>query len=69
MPGLDAALADWQVFFAGQLGAGATLVGLLFVGLSLNLARILAAPERLVEALRGCSADRLFRRGTGKRKE
>jgi hypothetical protein len=44
MPGLDAALADWQVFFAGQLGAGATLVGLLFVGLSLNLARILAAP-------------------------
>jgi hypothetical protein len=42
MSGFDAELAAWQPFFAGQLGAGATLLGLLFVGLSLNLARILA---------------------------
>jgi len=45
MSDFDAAMADWQLFFAGQLGAGATLLGLLFVGLSLNLARILATPS------------------------
>ena len=33
---------SWQAFFGAQLGAGATLLGLLFVGLSLNLPRILA---------------------------
>jgi hypothetical protein len=38
----DTKLAAWQPSFAGQLGAGATLLGLLFVGLSLNLARSLA---------------------------
>jgi modulator of FtsH protease len=38
-------LAAWQPFFAAQLGAGAALLGLLFVGLSLNLSRILAAPS------------------------
>lgn len=40
----DATLAAWQPFFAGQLAAGATFLGLIFVGLSLNLARILAEP-------------------------
>jgi modulator of FtsH protease len=38
-------LAAWQPFFAAQLGAGAALLGLLFVGLSLNLTRILAIPS------------------------
>ncbi len=38
-------LATWQPFFAAQLGAGAALLGLLFVGLSLNLGRILANPS------------------------
>ncbi len=37
-------LADWEGFFAAQLGAGATLLGLLFVGLSINLDKILKAP-------------------------
>ena len=47
-------LADWQPFFAALLGAGATLLGLLFVGLSLNLARIVATtslPRRAEIAL------------------
>jgi hypothetical protein len=37
-------LADWEDFFAAQLGAAATLLGLLFVGLSINLQKILSAP-------------------------
>lgn len=37
------ALADWETFFAAQVGAAAALAGLLFVGVSLNLAKILAA--------------------------
>ncbi|HET7715330.1 MAG TPA: hypothetical protein VFK86_06855 [Bauldia sp.] len=37
------ALADWETFFAAQAGASAALAGLLFVGVSLNLAKILAA--------------------------
>ena len=39
------AFGSWQAFFGAQLGAGATLLGLLFVGLSLNLPRILAYPS------------------------
>ncbi len=38
-------LADWGDFFAAQLGAAAALLGLLFVGLSLNLEKILKFPE------------------------
>jgi len=48
------ALADWEAFFAAQLGASATLAGLLFVGISLNLAKILSAaflPMRALLAL------------------
>ena len=47
-------LADWGDFFAAQLGAAAALLGLLFVGLSLNLAKILenpALPNRALLAL------------------
>lgn len=35
------AVAAWADFFAAQVGAAAALAGLLFVGLSLNLTRIL----------------------------
>jgi hypothetical protein len=38
------ALADWETFYAAQVGAAAALAGLLFVGISLNLNKILAAP-------------------------
>jgi hypothetical protein len=44
-------LDAWQPFFAAQLGAAATLVGLLFVGLSLNLTRILTYPALPTRAL------------------
>ena len=48
------AICDWAVFFTAQLGAAATLGGLIFVGLSLNLAKILsfpALPNRALFAL------------------
>jgi modulator of FtsH protease len=41
----DAALASWQGFFSAQLGGAAALLGLLFVGLSINLTRILGDPS------------------------
>ena len=44
----------WAGFFAAQVGASATLAGLLFVGVSLNLTKILAStrlPDRAFEAL------------------
>ena len=58
-------LATWQPFFAAQLGAGAALLGLLFVGLSLNLGRILANPSLPLRAeiglmLLGAAARRLL---------
>jgi hypothetical protein len=34
-------LSDWQTLFAAQVGAAATLTGLVFVAVSLNLSRIL----------------------------
>jgi len=37
-------IADWEAFYAAQLGAAATLGGLVFVGLSLNLKTILSYP-------------------------
>jgi modulator of FtsH protease len=45
---------DWSIFFAAQVGAGATLTGLVFVALSINLKQILAfpgLPSRAGEAL------------------
>ena len=48
------AIGDWAVFFTAQLGAAATLGGLIFVGLSLNLEKILsfpALPNRALFAL------------------
>jgi hypothetical protein len=50
MDAFDTTLASWQPFFAAQLSAGATLLGLVFVGLSLNLARILSDPLLPVRA-------------------
>lgn len=50
MPAFDAMLAEWQGFFAAQVGAMAALLGLLFVGLSLNLDRILAASTLVTRA-------------------
>ena len=37
-------LSEWQVLFAVQAGAAATLTGLVFVAVSINLTRILAMP-------------------------
>lgn len=42
---------EWQVFFAAQIGASAALLGLIFVGVSLNLERIVAAPALVRRAL------------------
>ena len=46
-------MAPWEAFFAAQLAAAATLAGLLFVGVSLNLAKILANPSLPGRALSG----------------
>jgi hypothetical protein len=35
----------WQTFFAAEVGAGASLTGLLFVAVSINLERILSFPK------------------------
>jgi modulator of FtsH protease len=51
MDAFNQTLDTWQPFFAAQLGAAATLAGLLFVGLSLNLARILNLPALPTRAL------------------
>lgn len=37
-------LADWQTYLALQAGAAATLTGLVFVAVSINLTRILSVP-------------------------
>ena len=50
MPAFDAMLVHWQGFFGAQVGAMAALLGLLFVGLSLNLGRIVAASTLVVRA-------------------
>ena len=45
---------EWQGFFAAQLGASATLSGLILVGVSINLSKILSVPrlsDRALEAL------------------
>jgi hypothetical protein len=46
-------MADWGAFFAAQVAASATLAGLMFVGLSLNLAKILSNASLANRALAG----------------
>jgi hypothetical protein len=46
-------MSGWSAFFAAQLAASATLAGLLFFGLSLNLAKILANRSLPNRALAG----------------
>src|ERR1700722_9964126 len=46
-------MARWEAFFAAQLAAAATLAGLLFVGVSLNLAKILGTRSLAGRALSG----------------
>ena len=46
-------MTGWEAFFAAQLAAAATLAGLLFVGVSLNLTKILANPSLPGRALSG----------------
>jgi hypothetical protein len=46
-------MAGWEAFFTAQLTAAATLAGLLFVGVSLNLAKILDNPSLPGRALSG----------------
>jgi modulator of FtsH protease len=49
-------MADWQEFFLAQAGAAGVLTGLVFVGVSINLEKILSQPDfglpgRAAEAL------------------
>jgi len=38
-------VGDWSNFFIGTAGAAATLTGLIFVGVSINLVKILSIPK------------------------
>jgi modulator of FtsH protease len=47
-------MTGWENFFIAEVGASATLAGLVFVGVSINLAKIVAypgLPNRILEAL------------------
>jgi hypothetical protein len=47
-------MTGWENFFVGELGASSALAGLVFVGISINLTKILASPHlpnRALEAL------------------
>lgn len=47
-------MGEWANFFIAEVGASAALAGLIFVGVSLNLTKILASaalPDRAFEAL------------------
>jgi hypothetical protein len=47
-------VSEWQTFYAVEAGASATLMGLVFVAVSLNLSRIMAGgglPGRAAESL------------------
>lgn len=39
-----AALSEWQTFFAVQAEAAATITGLVFVAVSINLSKIIEVP-------------------------
>ena len=51
MSASETILQAWQPFFTAQLGAAATLGGLVFVGLSLNLNKILGYPALPIRAM------------------
>jgi hypothetical protein len=38
-------MSGWENFFISEVGAAAALAGLLFVGVSINLTRILSLPR------------------------
>jgi hypothetical protein len=38
-------MSGWENFFIAEVGASAALTGLIFVGVSINLARILSFPK------------------------
>ncbi len=40
-------MSNWESFFSAQVGASATLAGLIFVGLSINLTKIMSYPGLL----------------------
>ncbi len=47
-------MPGWETFFAAQVGAAATLAGLVFVGVSINLSKIVQSghlPNRALEAI------------------
>lgn len=47
-------MTSWDNFFVAQVGASAALAGLLFVGISINMAKIVATPslpDRALQAL------------------
>jgi modulator of FtsH protease len=47
-------MSGWENFFVGELGASAALTGLVFVGVSINLTKIVTGsylPKRVLEAL------------------
>jgi hypothetical protein len=46
-------MPGWEAFFTAQVAASATLAGLMFVGVSLNLAKILSNPSLPNRALAG----------------
>jgi len=51
---MTASMAAWSSFFTAEVGASATLVGLVVIAISINLTRILAIaslPARAAEAL------------------
>jgi modulator of FtsH protease len=45
------AIDAWETFYSAQLSAAVTLAGLIFVGLSINLSKIIASPEVANRAL------------------
>lgn len=48
---MNSLVETWEPFFTAQLGAAATLGGLVFVGLSLNLKKIVSVPQLTNRAL------------------
>ena len=46
----------WEDFFVGELGAAAALTGLVFVGISINLNKIMASPYLPNDALEALTA-------------